>query len=84
LIKFTVAWSKEGGAASINIDDYPRLTLRFNQLLYKTPKHGNIYGLPLNAKGKVEKTEANALFIRDSIINSAKKDTTQWYVNGQY
>ena len=43
-----------------------------------------MYGLPVNDRGKVEKTEANAIHMRDSIVKSAEKDTTEWYTNGQY
>ena len=32
----------EGRDRSIDIDGYPRLELRFNQVNYKTPKHGEV------------------------------------------
>lgn len=73
-----------GRDGSIEIDGYPRLDLRFNQVEFKTPKHGEIHGLDVNEKGKVDKTEANAIAMRDSIINSVKKESSQWYINGQY
>lgn len=74
----------KGRDGSIDIPGYPRLDLRFNQVLHKTPKHGNIHGVPLNEKGASDKTEANAITMRDSIINSAKNENTKWYLNGQY
>ena len=49
------------------MDGYPRLDLRFNQVEFKTPKHGRDHGLHVNSKGKTLKTEALAL--RDSLID---------------
>lgn len=74
----------KGRDRSVEIDNYPRLEYRFNQVYYKMPKHGGLYGLPLNEKGKVAKTEANAIHMRDSMIESAKKSDTIWYLDGQY
>lgn len=71
--------------ASINIEGYPRLNLRFNQVLSKTPNHGEIHGLPVNGKDKVEKTKANGIAMRDSRIDLVKNTndycfskTTEW------
>ena len=58
-----------GRDKSINVDGYLRLDLRFNQVEYKTPKHGKDHGLPVNETGKTPKTEANAIALRDSLID---------------
>ena len=65
----------QGREASINInmDGYPRLDLRFNQVLYTTPKHCEIHRLLVNGKDKVDKTNANEIAMRDSIIDLVKK-----------
>jgi hypothetical protein len=37
----------KGRDRSINVDGSPRLDLRFNQVKFKTPKHGKDHGLPI-------------------------------------
>ena len=61
-----------GRDRSINIDGFPRLDLRFNQVEFKTPKHGKDHGLPVDKTGKTPKTEANAIALRDSLIAMSK------------
>jgi len=68
----------------INVDGYPRLDLRFNQIEFKTPKHGKDHGLPVDKTGKTPKTEANAIALRDSLIDMANNQDIIWYTNGQY
>ena len=46
-----------GRDRSINVDGYPRLDLMFNQVKFKTPKHGKDHGLPVGSNGKTPKTE---------------------------
>ena len=58
-----------GPDRSINVNDYPRLDLRFNQVEFKTPKHGGDHGLPVGNNGKTLKTEANAIALRDSLVD---------------
>ena len=73
-----------GRDRSINVDGYPRLDLRFNQIEFKTPKHGKDHGLPVDKTGKTPKTEANAIALRDSLIDMANNQDIIWYTNGQY
>ena len=73
-----------GRDRSINVDGYPRLDLRFNQVKSKTPKHGKDHGLPVGSNGKTPKTEANALALRDSLIDMANNQDIIWYTDGQY
>ena len=68
-----------GRDGSIEIDGYPRLDLKFNQVEYKTPKHGGAHGLPTNDMGKAAKTEANALALRDSLLDMPNKPNIIWY-----
>lgn len=51
----------------IKVEGYPRLDLRFNQVEFKTPKHGPDHGLPVGSNGKTPKTEA--ITLRDSLID---------------
>ncbi len=46
-----------GRDVSATRQGFPRLELRYNQVMHKTGKHGDLAGLPVNSKGKVEKTE---------------------------
>ena len=68
----------------INVDGYQRLDLRFNQIEFKTPDHGKDHGLPVDKTGKTPKTEANAIALRDSLIDMANNQDIIWYTNGQY
>ena len=74
----------KGRDGCIDIEQYPRLELRYNQVNFKTPKHGEAHGLPVNDNGKTEKTEENALALRDSLINMSTNPNVVWYTNGQY
>lgn len=71
-----------GRDGSIEMDGYPRLDLRFNQVEFKTPKHGPDHGLPVDSKGKTPKNEAIAL--RDSLIDMPNRQNIIWYTDGQY
>ena len=73
-----------GRDRSINVNGYPRLDLRFNQVEFKTPKHGGDHGLPVDNNGKTLKTEANAIALRDSLVNMPNKANIVWYTDGQY
>ena len=73
-----------GRDRSINVDGYPRLDLRFNQVEFKTPKHGKDHGLPVDKTGKTPKTEANAIALRDSLIDMPNNQDIIWYTDGQY
>lgn len=68
----------------IQIEGYPRLELRFNQVKYKTPKHGPDHGLPKDSNGKTPKTEANTIALRDSLLNMPNSQDIVWYTDGQY
>ena len=74
----------KGRDTSINVDGYPRLDLRFNQVEFKTPKHGKDHGLPVGNNGKTPKTEANAIALRDSLVDMPNRANSIWYTEGQY
>ena len=74
----------KGRDGVIQIEGYSRLNIKFNQVEYKTPKHGKDHGLPVNKNGKTPKTEANAIALRDSLIDMASRENTIWYTDGQY
>jgi hypothetical protein len=59
----------KGRDGFIQIEGYPWLDIRFNQVEYKTPKHGKNHGLPVGNNGKTPKTEANAIALRDSLVD---------------
>ena len=68
----------------IEVDGSPRLDLRFNQVQFKTPKHGPDHGLPVDSKGKTPKTEENALALRNSLLDTPNKPNVIWYKEGMY
>ena len=68
----------------IHVEGHPKLTARYGQVKYKTPDHGDIHGLPTNEKGKTPKTEANALALRDSLVQMPEREGIQWFDNGGY
>lgn len=73
-----------GRDRAINIDGYPKLELRYNQIYYKTPKHGKDHDLQVGENGKTPKTEANALDLRDSLLEMPNREKIIWYTDGQY
>ena len=64
----------------IDIKPYPRLGLRFNQIKFKTPKHGPIHGLPVNDKGKTSKTEENTIRLPDILLDISNIKDFVWYI----
>jgi hypothetical protein len=74
----------KGQDGFIQIEGYPWLNIRFNQVEYKTPKHGKNHGLPVGNNGKTPKTEANAIALRDSLVDIANRENIVWYTDGQY
>jgi hypothetical protein len=73
-----------GRDGSVEVDGYPRLDIKFNQVEFKTLKHGVDHGLPTDDKGKTPKTEANAIALRDSLIDMPNRKKIVWYTNAQY
>ena len=69
---------------SINVEGYPRLDLRFNQVKFKTPKHGEDHGLPVGSNGKTPKTDANAIALGDSLVDMPNRKNIVWYTDRQY
>lgn len=63
---------------------HPTLVVRYGQVKFKTPDHGLDHGLPINDKDQTPKTEANALALRDSIVNMPKRKNIVWFDNGMY
>ena len=51
---------------------------------FKTPDHGSAHRLPVDKKGRTTKTEANALALRDSIVNMPKRENILWFDDGMY
>ena len=68
----------------IDVEGHPKLTVRYNQVNFKTPKHGKIHGLPTNENGKTPKTEKNALALRDSLVKMPEREDIIWFDNGGY
>ena len=66
----------------IEVEGYPRLDLRFNQVEFKTPKHGPDHGLSVGSNGKTPKTKA--ITLRDSLIDMPNRQNIIWYTDGQY
>jgi len=62
----------------IKVEGYPRLDLRFNQVEFKTPKHGPDHGLP------VDRPKTEAITLRDSLIDMPNRQDIVWYTDGQY
>lgn len=73
-----------GRDRSVNVDGSPQLGLRFNQVEFKTPKHGKENGVPVDNNGKTPKTEANAIALRDSLVDMPNRENIVWYTSGQY
>ena len=63
---------------------HPTLVARYSQVKFKTPDHGLDHGLTTNAKGQTPKMEANALALRDSIVNIPNRKEIIWFDNGMY
>ena len=74
----------KGRDGFIQIGGYPRLELRFNQVEYKTPKHGLDHGLPKDSNGKTPKTDATTIALRDSLLDMPNRQDIVWYTDGQY
>lgn len=68
----------------IQIEGYPRLELRFNQVEYKTPKDGPDHGLPKDSNRKTPKTDANIIALRNSLLDMPNRQDILWYTDGQY
>jgi hypothetical protein len=68
----------------IDVEGHPKLTVRYGQVNFKVPKHGRIHSLSVNANGKTPKTEANAVALRDSLIDMLNKPNVIWYKKGVY
>lgn len=64
-------------------EGHPHLVGIYGQVLFKTPDHGKVHGLPVDEKGRTPKTEKNALALRDSIVNPKRKNIV-WFDNGMY
>ena len=73
-----------GQYGSINIDGFPRFDLKFNQIEFKTPKHGRDHGLSTDDNWKMRKTEINTLALRDSLIDMPNKPKVICYKEGVY
>ncbi len=74
----------KGRDSFINVDDSLRLDLRFNQVEFKTPKHGKDHGLPVGSNGKTPKTESNVIALEDSLVDMPNRENIVWYTDGQY
>lgn len=63
--------------------DLADLGVPYNRLWYKW-KHAPQSGLPLKPNGKVERTEENALFVRDYFVQQACNEGTRRNENSEY
>ena len=68
----------------INIEGYPKLTVRYGQVGFKTPDHGRVHDLPTDEKGRTPKTQENALALRDSLVDMPNRKDIIWFDNGMY
>lgn len=68
----------------VDVDGSLRLDTRFNQVEFKTPKHGKDHGLPIGNNGKTPKTEVKAITVRDSLLDMGNRKNIVWYTDGQY
>ena len=68
----------------IDIEGHPKLTLRYGQVIFKTPDKGDIHGLPTNENDKTPKTEQNALALGDSLVKMPEREGIIWFDNGGY
>lgn len=68
----------------IDVEGHPKLTVRYGQVNFKTPKHGEVHGLPTDENGKTSKTEQNALAVRDSLVKMPEREGIIWFENGGY
>ena len=68
----------------INKWGYPKLTLRFHQVKFKTPKHGTDHGLEVGNNGKTPNTETHAIALRDSLLEMPNSPNIIWYTDGEY
>jgi len=68
----------------IDVEGHPKLTVRYGQVIFKTPDHGDIHGLPTNENGKTPKTEQNALALQDSLVKMPEREDIIWFDNGGY
>lgn len=66
----------------INKENMPQLCLPFNQVEYKTPKHGEIYGLTINENNKASRADAPILI--NELEAQASNPKTQWKLDGKY
>lgn len=70
--------------AFIRQEGRPTLVVRFSQAKYKTPKHGGLFGLSKNEKGKVPGGDENAFVVRDGLVALANSEDVKRYDNGMY
>ena len=72
----------QGRDGLIIVGNYPQLDLRFNQVEYKTSKHGVAHGLCVDSNGKTPKSEAISL--RNSLLDMPNRPNIKQFSNGQY
>jgi hypothetical protein len=65
-------------------EGHPKLTVRYGQVIFKTPDHGDIHGLPTNENGKTPTTKKNVLALRDSLVKMLEREGIIWFDNGGY
>ena len=65
-------------------EGHPNLVVRYGQVKWKTPAHGEIHNLPTNENGKTPNTEENNLALRDSLVDMPNRKDIIWFDNGMY
>jgi len=68
----------------ITVEGHTHLVVRYGQVEFKTPDHGKVHDLPTNEKGRTQKTQENALALRDSLVNMPNRKKIKWFDNGMY
>jgi hypothetical protein len=69
---------------SVKHKDNLEVSLPFNQIDRKLPKHGMLFGIDVEENGKCARTETNVLKMQVSMVDLIQQDTSIWYLNDQY
>ena len=67
--------NQKGRDGFIQVEGYLPLNIRFNQVEFQTPKHGEDHGLPVSNQGKTTKTEENVIALLDSLADRSNRQT---------
>ena len=68
----------------IDVEGHFKLTARYSQVIFKTLKHGKIYGLTVDEKDRTPKTEKNTLTLRHYLAKMPERKYITCFENGRY